>query len=487
MSHGSLALTLPASPEASSEQKEPIISPETAWVIGTTIAVIAALTFLGGAPGRYGIPMVSMVAAWYLYRKAPVVYVSFVWWLFFLICFIRRFIDYRSGYSDQSVVLAAPAVAALVCFPTLFRRMDVWKLRSALPFVFGITATVYGIAVGFLCLPKRPLMISALGWVPPLVFGFFLFSEFVTGESKRDHLRYLERTFCWGALLMGAYGIYQYLVAPAWDTLWMNSCGMGSIGSPEPFQIRVFSTMNAPGPLGYTLAGALLLLFRRGYLSIIGGGLGFVALLLSNVRAAWAAVAIALILLAIREKRYIKRVLVGAVVMTICVSAITLIGPIKEALQHRFQSFTDIEDDASYQDRTGGYEEMIPYVLQDPLGTGLGTMDTLFQDKTSLGSRDSGIWEILLSLGWVGGALYFLALGTLVWKAWTYEEGKTPTEEMAGCIAIGLICQLELGSVMIGVTGVEIWSFGALAMARLGMHEYQKRNRVEWVNEPAAV
>jgi hypothetical protein len=487
MSDGALAIPFPSSPEASSHPAEPVVSKETAWVIGATTVAVAALTFLGGTPGRYGIPMLTTAAAWYLYRRAPVAYVSFVWWLLFLICFIRRFIDYRSGYSDQSVVLAAPLLAALVCFPSVLRRQDVWKLRSSIPFLLGLTACLYGVTVGFLCLPKRALLISALSWFPPLILGFFVFSEFVTGERNRDHLEYLERTFCWGALLMGAYGLIQYLVAPAWDVLWMNHSGMGSIGSPEPFQIRVFSTMNAPGALGYTLAGALLLLFRRGMLPAIAGGLGFVALLLSNVRAAWAAVAIALILLAVRERRYIKRLMIGAALMTVCVSAITVIAPIREALQHRFQSFTDIEDDSSYEARSNGYEEMIPYIQQDPLGNGLGTMDTLFQDKTSLGSRDSGIWEILLSLGWIGGGVYFVALGILAWRSWQHAEGKTPTETLAGCISIGLICQLGLGSVMIGVTGIEIWSFAAIAMARLGMNEFRAQNRVEWANDPAAV
>lgn len=480
MSDLTLAIPFPSSPDISSSRGEPLITRETAWVLGTTMVAVTALTFLGGTPGRFGIPVLTTAAAWYLCRRAPVVYVSFVWWLLFLICFIRRFIDYRSGYSDQCEVLAAPALAALVCLPLLLKRLQVWRLRSSLPFLLAGAASLYGLGAGLICLPKRALLISALSWFSPLVFGFFVFSELVIGKRNRDHIEYLQRTFCWGALLMGAYGIYQYVAAPAWDALWMNSAGIGSIGSAEPFEIRVFSTMNAPATLGYTLAGALLLLFRRGVLPTLALGLGVVALLLSNLRAAWVAVAIALILLAIRERRYIGKLVAASVLIAVCITAITTIAPIRDALQSRFHSFTNLEDDTSYQDRSSGYEEMIPYVEQDPLGMGLGTMDTLFQDKTSLGSRDSGLWEILLSLGWVGGPVYFLGLGTLAWNAWKRWEGKTPVETVAACVSIGLICQLGLGSVMLGVTGIEIWSFGALAMARMATAEYRMGNKTEW-------
>jgi hypothetical protein len=485
MSEGTLSLPFSASGEPLI-QREPVFTRETGWVIGSTAIAVAALTVFGGTPARYGIPVLTTAAAWYLYRKAPVVYVSFVWWLLFLICFIRRFIDYRSGYSDQSVVLAAPLLAALVCFPAVLQRREVWRLRSSLPFILGFTACVYGVGAGLLCLPKRALLVSSLSWFPPLVFGFFVFSEFIAGERNQDHLEYLEKTFCWGVLAMGLYGIYQYVAAPGWDTLWMTSTGMGSIGTPEPFGIRVFSTMNSPGAFGYTMVGALLLLFRRGLLPVLAGGAGMIALLLSNVRAAWAAVAIALILLAIRDRRHLGKLLVGAALMAICVVASMTIAPIHTAIEHRFQSFNNLEDDTSYQERSSGYEEMVPYVEQDPLGMGLGTMDTLFQDKTTLGSRDSGIWEILLSLGWIGGTAYFAGLGMLAWKSWKIDEKRTPTEILAGCIAIGLICQLALGSVMIGVTGIEIWSFGAIAMGRLGMDEVRKRNRMVWERDPAS-
>jgi O-antigen ligase len=343
--------------------------------------------------------------------------------------------------------------------------------------------------VGLLCLPAKTLLVSGLGWFAPLVFGFFVFSECFYGKRREAHLQALLQTFCWGILLMGAYGIYQYVAAPPWDALWMTDTGMSSIGSPEPFAIRVFSTMNGPGALAYALAaGLVLVLCRGGWLSAIAGAMGFAALLLSSVRAAWAALVIALVLFLIHQKKYFAQVLLAVVLVGASLATAAGIFPsARQSIEDRFSTLTDLHDDTSYQDRTAGYSEMLPYMEDSPFGSGLGTMDALFQDNTSLGTRDSGVWEIVLSLGWIGASVYFLALVSLVVLAWPRGEDSTPAETAAACITIGLLCQLVLGSVMVGVTGVTIWSFGAMAMARFAAAESRSRKGARWLPDPAAV
>jgi hypothetical protein len=77
-----------------------------------------------------------------LYRKAPVAYVSFVWWLWFLICLVRRLVDYRSGFAESNPVLAAPFLAAFVCAPVLLERREMWKRRSSWPFVLAFSSVL---------------------------------------------------------------------------------------------------------------------------------------------------------------------------------------------------------------------------------------------------------------------------------------------------------------------------------------------------------
>jgi hypothetical protein len=434
-------------------------------VLGCFTTSVVVLLLLGGSISRYLIPVAATGTAYLLYRRAPATYVSFVWWLWFLSCFIRRMVDFRSGFADSNPIVAAPFLASLVCIPALFDRAEAWRLRGSFPFVLGFVSALYGLGVGFLCIPKKILLMSALGWFAPLVFGFFIFSEFADAGRREAMMNSLQTTFRWGVLVMGVYGVIQYYLAPAWDALWMTESKMGSIGSPEPFGIRVFSTMNGPGALAFTLvAGLMLLLSQRGLMPLIAGAAGCATLLLSSVRSAWAALLLAILLLAIRDKKYFIRLTVAAVLLGVCIAGAMAIEPIRENVQNRFSSFTDMKDDTSYQDRQSGHEKMTAYAADEPFGTGLGTMDANFTGKTALGTRDSGLWEIALSLGWVGGAVYLAALGLLMWNAWRAGLSRTGTELIAACICIGLISQLLLGSVMLGVTGCTIWMFGAIAM-----------------------
>jgi len=326
---------------------------------------------------------------------------------------------------------------------------------------------LYGLCVGVLFTPVKNLVVSGLAWFCPLVFGFYIFTEMMSKPRRAEHFAALERTFTWGTLIMGCYGVYQFLTAPRWDALWMTETmpKMGSIGSPEPYEIRVFSTMNGPGALAYALTtGLLILLVRRRSISLVAAAAGFSALLLSSVRAAWGALAIMLVLFAFREKRYRGKLVTATGLLVACASLALLIQPLSERVGDRFATFSNIRDDQSYQERTSGYEEMLAFATETPLGDGLGILDAKFQGKTSIGARDSGIWEIVLSLGWIGAAIYFMAVGALAWTAWNTRVAQDPVHSGAVCIAIGLLAQIPMGTV-VGLTGMTIWTFGAIAIA----------------------
>jgi hypothetical protein len=442
-------------------------------MLAVFIVAMLALILLGGTVARLGIPLLCTGTAYVLFRKAPVAYVSFVWWLWFLICFVRRLVDYRSGFAESNPVLAAPFLAALVCAPVLFERREIWKRRSSWPFVLAFSSVLYGLAVGLLDIPKKLLLTSALGWLAPLVFGFYIYTELATSERREAQISCLQKTFIWGTLIMGCYGILQFVIPPPWDIQWMLATqtawpGLGSIGTPEPFGLRVFSTMNGPGAFALTLVpGLVLVINRKGWFSVLAGIAGCGAVLLSSVRTAWIAVCFAVLLLAIRNRKYMTRLILGSAVLGICLISAMALEPVRHTLQSRFQSFTDIGDDTSFQDRMSGSEQMVAYVIEEPLGMGLGTMDANFLGKTPLGPRDSGLWEILLSLGWFGGLVYLGALALLVWNSCRPGVRRSTTEMVAGCITAALISQLLLGSVMTGVAGCTIWVFAAIAMAPL--------------------
>ncbi len=69
----------------------------------------------------------------------------------------------------------------------------------------------------------------------------------------------------WAGMTMALYGIAQFVLLPEWDAQWMRNVielGLDSIGQPEPFAVRVFSTMNSPGSFGIMLMAAIIVALK---------------------------------------------------------------------------------------------------------------------------------------------------------------------------------------------------------------------------------
>ena len=112
----------------------------------------------------------------------------------------------------------------------------------------------------------------------------------------------LVRTFLEIGTLAGAYALYQFVAIPPWDAEWMRNVEMTSIGLPEPFAVRVFGTLHAPGVLAMFLLVPIgtLWLSRPTLSRLPAVCLVSAALLLSQVRAAWIGVMLSGCLLMLR-------------------------------------------------------------------------------------------------------------------------------------------------------------------------------------------
>ena len=181
------------------------------FVLGFFATTVVLLILLGGSFGRYLIPMAATVTAYLLYRRAPATYVSFVWWLWFLSCFLRRIVDYRNGFAESNPIVAAPFLASLVCMPALLQRTETWKLRGSFPFVLAFASALYGLGVGFLCIPKKILLMSALGWFSPLVFGFFHIFRILKCRPPRSLDQFAANNISLGRSPYGSIRSYSVL------------------------------------------------------------------------------------------------------------------------------------------------------------------------------------------------------------------------------------------------------------------------------------
>ena len=218
-----------------------------------------------------------------------------------------------------------------------------------------------------------------------------------------------KRVFSWGALVMGGYGVYQYLVAPEWDNYWLIAVDAVSFGRPESMGLRVWSTMNAPPPFACVMAIALLVLFTEdSFVKVPAAAVGYLSFLLSLVRSAWLGwmVGVMTLLSSLRSGAQM-RLVATIMVMALCVVPLTLVEPFSEVIGSRLESFTAGGDDSSAEDRSDTYRENFGIALSNPYGRGLGgTWIVNEAGRLERVALDSGILEAFFTLGWFGAIPY---------------------------------------------------------------------------------
>lgn len=451
------------------------------WAAAPGFALFCVIVLVAGGGGllRLAYPAVAFLVGLYLYRRDGVRYLSFTLWLWFLTPFVRRLIDYQSGWVDPSPVLLAPLLVTVITGDTFLRHCKGLLRQGGLPFALALAGVAYGTGIGMLRYPPTPaIVVAILNWVVPICFGFYLLANW----PDYDHYRKaIERNFVWGTLVMGSYGVWQFIFAPAWDQEWMRNVQYGSFGTPEPFGIRVFSTLNSPGPFGVVMLVGLLLLFvQRGWLRLPAAAAGYAAFLLALVRSAWMGWLVGLTMLLIYLQLRVKiRLLAIIFIVALCVSPLFAYEPFVGMLQSRFQTFTSLKQDVSYLARMEGYVQFLGEALADPLGKGVGVMDKEYvidPDDEGMGPHDSAILEILLSLGCCGALLYLAGLGLLLRALLRSPETRDdPFATAARAIGLAFYALLVMGSVIIAVSGVIFWGFLGIALAARRYHQQQLR------------
>ncbi|MCU0565498.1 MAG: O-antigen ligase family protein [Oculatellaceae cyanobacterium Prado106] len=438
------------------------------WGAVVLFVVFSAL-LLQGSPSllRVAFPGSAFVVALFLYFKSPLLYTGFTWWIWFLTPWVRRMIDYNLGvYDEQPVVLLTPFLVTFVSILTFIRHLPNSSRTGGLPFVIAILALVYSFLVGAIQNSPITVIRAFLDWFTPVLFSFHLFCNWRDYPNYRQNF---QRIFIWGLILLGGYGIYQYMIAPGWDQFWMEGSQLLTIGRPEPFQIRLFGTMNSPGPYAIVMmAGLLLLLSVRGVLKFPAAGLGMLSFLLALVRSAWLGwmVGFVTLSLSLRPKLQIK-LLTTLFVMLILIAPLATLEPFSGAIQDRAESLVRIADDRSLRDRTNIYDSNFAIALSDPLGKGMGgTYFITSSGKPEAIVFDSGLLVTFFTLGWLGAIPYLGSLMMLLYNLFQSEEVRF--DAFAGAalaIGLGTFVQIGLGSSMLGVAGMVLWSFVGIGMA----------------------
>jgi hypothetical protein len=414
---------------------------------------------------RFAFPAGSLLVGALLFFRYPLFYIGFSWWLWFLTPFVRRLVDWEVGWLDPNPVLLAPFLVSFLSILTLLIQLPKAIRGNGLPFVLSTIAVLYGTFIGLMNFQLQTVIIAMLNWLTPIVFGYHLFSNW----RRFPELKQItERVFLWGTVVMGSYGIIQFLFAPVWDQFWLQnlitSLGIFSFGTPNPLGIRVFSTMHSPQPFACILVACVLLLFAiRSPLKILASGVGYLSLLLTLARTAWLSWFIGLIVFIPSLKpRLQMRLIVTLMVMSIVVLPLTTIEPFSTVISSRFQTFFAGQQDGSFVDRSLGYSNLLNDALVEVEGRGVGYV---IRDA-NIGGNDSGILTLLLNLGWFGAIPYVAGLALLIFSIMQGREASIdPFVGASRAIVLATVSQISLNTVMLTPFGMILWGFIGLALA----------------------
>jgi len=442
------------------EKSKPLPTTE-AWFVIFIFIFVTIILLVAGAIGSKVLailfPLGSFVVGWFLYFRYPFLYIGFVWWLIFLTPLIRRLADFRAGaFTDSNPILLAPSLAIIIAAHTMYFNLSKSKEQGTIPFVLAVVSVIYGYCVGLLNATPVKATLSCLGWITPIIFGYHLY---INWRRYPEYSKTIQKVFLWGSLIVGAYGVYQYVVAPEWDRLWLVGSGMdSSAGSPVPYGMRVWSTLNSPGPFADMMATALLVLFScRSSLITPAAVLGILSFLFSAVRTGWLGWlgGMVFFISSLKPKQQFRLVLTFLILSALIIP-LTTIEPFSGNIATRFNTLGDLQNDNSAQVRQGIYQRFFEKGIFNLIGDGLGVNDTV----------DAGILSFILDLGWIGTLPYLGSLllgGVLLFT----NLGKYSD------LFINISCAVLIKSIAFflaarataGIHGIIIWMFLSMGLA----------------------
>ncbi|MDM9381028.1 O-antigen ligase domain-containing protein [Chlorogloeopsis sp. ULAP01] len=450
-------------------------------ILGLVLFSVACIAVGAGSIFRPGYVVVSFAVGIFLYLRYPTLYMGFLWWIWFLTPLVARLIDYRTSFDSTRFILVSQYLVTLITMHTALKNLPRSYRQGGLPFILAFLGVLYGYLIGLVKTTPFTAARGLLDWLTPISFAFYIF---ITWQNYPRHRQNIVRTFLWGVLVTGIYGVVQFLIAPEWDRFWLIGTKLTSFGDPEPFGIRVWSTMASPGPFATTMMAGLLLLFNsKDVLRIPASAVGYLSFLLTMVRSIWGAWLVGLLsLLSSLKPKIQMRLMVTILVMAVCVVPLANMEPFSGVISKRLETFSNLEKDNSAQIRQEIYKDGLTKALTNGLGNGIG--NTFIVNEKGLLEPiviDSGILDMFFTLGWFGAVFYLGGLILLLFQVFQYFETRVdPFMAAARAIGIACVASLPIGSGMLGVSGMILWGFLAIVMA--GHKYYVHQNYVQQRN-----
>ncbi len=457
-----------------------LVSPPALLQIAVLVLCAAALLAGQGRLVYYAFTPLCLMAGFVMFRRYPAHYVHFTMWLWMLSPFIRRVVDWQTEFNNLNPVLLAPLAVSCLSFLTVVRISRHLHENRYYPFGILLLMAIIALLIGIIVSGAFAAGYTFLSWLAPISVAFYILAQPAHAQAFG---RAMLGALAFGGLVVGSYGIYQYFVAPEWDTAWMISSTMTSIGNPVAGEIRVFSTLNAPGPMANYLAASLVVLAaNRSVLRWVAALPATATLLLSLVRSGWGGLVVGLFAMLMMgpprlKARWLLSILLTAVVAVPLLSML----PFADTVVQRFATIANVEDDTSFQVRASFIDAMLNATFVNPIGRGMGAtgagtrLASASGDLGEYGNFDSGVLDIFYTFGW-GGFIVIGALVTIVVRA--IRHGRRSIEgSTAASVGIATLSQLLFVNMLILGPGMLILPFLALAIV-LGESSLKSRAAV---------
>lgn len=310
----------------------------------------------------------------------------------------------------------------------------------------------------------------------------FLAAAMVASGRVPDPWHWIYRWAPALGVAVGLYGILQYFILFTWDRAWMINAGLKSIGLPEPRQVRVFGTSEAPGPFALILAISLIIAIataaqangRHRVRTAACVPVITIALMLTAVRSALLCAAIAVIWLCFKSGNARLAAAFGVVAgigyyaMTSALAAAP--GTDSQVFVTRRYDVGSLAGDGSFQARLEVLQS-IAGLMGHPLGQGLSA----FEAGTK--RTDNGYVDILLTAGPIAfAAMVMLAITVisiaLFRKIPATTDGGLALAAVSMCIVLDWLSGNLVGASVGPVSGLLLGSF---------LHRFGQRVRLNQV------
>jgi len=371
---------------------------------------------------------------------------------------IRRMVDYYiNGYFNPlSPISLVPLVITLLMGLVVFTNQKRLPKYAKVIAALFLAAFALAGAMGFIS-TQFAVLYAGAEVVAPL---FLMLYAILLNPPMEVRDRWI-RSFAWGAILVSAYGWYQYLVIPPWDAFWLKAADMvGYMGIPKPTQMTVFSTMGergvVAGYLGYSVVPMIVSPKWRTKLGWFAVLLVFSVILLTLARGGIiiAVVATAAFLIVNKGAKAGQVIIAGIVLAAGAFYGITKIPNSERIIERYERTAEEMDEDASFQARTAIMQASVGTILSNPLGYGLGAVGLASRINTGDAKgaarfADGGYFDILLTYGLPGTFFMLVAL----WKIWSqlrlrYKSPiyKTDHVLLARALMISLVVTVFLGN-----------------------------------------